>query len=159
MPRSRYPSSIPRNVAFAFVLAGAIVRTVCAQDFSPAPSLRAWTQQNGLPTNEVTGLSRSRSGYLFVGTPNGVVRFDGQRFSPVTHSAEAAQQDQGISSFASIPASDDVLAAPRLGGLLRLSADGFSEQALPERFAKTPIEALFFENDITLWIGFMSGES
>ncbi len=119
-------------------------------------SFRAWTQQHGLPTNEVTGLSRSRSGYLLVGTPNGVVRFDGRQFSAMTH-AETSVQDRGISAFASIPGSDEILAAPRLGGLLRLSGDGFSPYALPERFAQTPIEALFFENDITLWIGFKGG--
>jgi signal transduction histidine kinase/ligand-binding sensor domain-containing protein len=92
-----------------------------------------------------------------VGTPNGVVRFDGRRFSVMTHTAETAIHDRGISAFASIPGSDDILAAPRLGGLLRLSGDDFSSYSLPERFARTPIEALFFENDITLWIGFKGG--
>lgn len=128
-----------------------------AADLNEGPVFRSWTQQNGLPTNEVTGLSRSRSGYLFIGTPNGVVRFDGKRFTPVRHTAKTAQHDRGISAFANIPGSDDVLAAPRLGGLLRLSGDEISEQPLPTEFAQTPIEALFFENDITLWVGFKGG--
>jgi Signal transduction histidine kinase len=128
-----------------------------AQSIDAALSFRSWTQQKGLPSNEVTGLSRSRSGYLLVGTPNGVVRFDGQHFSAMAHTAETTVHDQGIATFASIPGSDDILAAPRVGGLLRLSGDDFTEQPLPERFAHLPIESLFFENDITLWIGFQGG--
>jgi signal transduction histidine kinase/ligand-binding sensor domain-containing protein len=166
----RKSEPVNRKAGFSLLSAGRLAAAFfCAGITCPAAqpatsetgvsefSFRAWTQQNGLPTNEVTGLSRSRSGYLIVGTPNGVVRFDGRQFSAMTHTAETAIHDRGISAFASIPGSDEILAAPRLGGLLRLSGDDFSPYALPERFAQTPIEALFFENDITLWIGFRGG--
>jgi signal transduction histidine kinase/ligand-binding sensor domain-containing protein len=168
--RLRKSEPVNQRAGFSFLSAGRLTAAffcagigfvvpspLNAQPAASGFSFRAWTQQNGLPTNEVTGLSRSRSGYLLVGTPNGVVRFDGRQFSAMTHTAETAIHDRGISAFASIPGSDELLAAPRLGGLLRLSGDDFSPYALPERFAQTPIEALFFENDITLWIGFRGG--
>jgi diguanylate cyclase (GGDEF)-like protein len=39
-----------------------------------------WTQRDGLPHNLVEGVVASRSGYLWLGTQEGLVRFDGVRF-------------------------------------------------------------------------------
>lgn len=45
---------------------------------------QVWDSITGLPSNGVTGLVRSRSGYLWVGTAAGLVRFDGSRFAAFT---------------------------------------------------------------------------
>ncbi|HYC59985.1 MAG TPA: two-component regulator propeller domain-containing protein [Thermoanaerobaculia bacterium] len=42
---------------------------------------RAWTVQNGLPQNTVQALAQTPDGYLWFGTEEGVVRFDGLRFT------------------------------------------------------------------------------
>lgn len=47
-------------------------------------SVQVWTQQQGLPDNSVTAVLQSRDGYLWIGTPSGLARFDGVRFVPVT---------------------------------------------------------------------------
>lgn len=39
-----------------------------------------WDTDVGLPRNSVTAIVRSQDGYLWFGTPNGLVRFDGLRF-------------------------------------------------------------------------------
>jgi len=39
-----------------------------------------WTADNGLPSSSVTDLAQTPDGYLWVGTYNGLVRFDGVRF-------------------------------------------------------------------------------
>lgn len=39
-----------------------------------------WTSENGLPDSSVTALAQTPDGYLWVGTYNGVARFDGVRF-------------------------------------------------------------------------------
>ena len=41
-----------------------------------------WTVDDGLPTNNVTGMVRDGAGYLWVSTLQGLVRFDGVRFTP-----------------------------------------------------------------------------
>src|ERR1700728_3411955 len=51
----------------------------------PEPSLRSevlstWTTQQGLPQNFVTALAQTPDGFLWVGTLNGLVRFDGLHF-------------------------------------------------------------------------------
>jgi ligand-binding sensor domain-containing protein/signal transduction histidine kinase len=40
-----------------------------------------WETEEGLPGNEVIAMTRTRDGYLWLGTLNGLVRFDGHRFT------------------------------------------------------------------------------
>lgn len=44
-----------------------------------------WTYREGLPHNVVSRLLAARSGYLWIGTQEGLVRFDGVRFKVFTH--------------------------------------------------------------------------
>src|SRR4051794_35471124 len=39
-----------------------------------------WTAENGLPQNSVKALAQTPDGYLWIGTLNGLARFDGIRF-------------------------------------------------------------------------------
>jgi ligand-binding sensor domain-containing protein/signal transduction histidine kinase len=54
---------------------------------NPVPSLGSpfrvdtWTSEDGLPQNSVIALTQTRDGYLWMGTLNGLVRFDGIRFT------------------------------------------------------------------------------
>lgn len=51
----------------------------------PAPwAVRAWRSDEGLPDENVTGVAQSSDGYLWVTTHNGLARFDGFRFLPVS---------------------------------------------------------------------------
>src|ERR1051326_639901 len=47
-------------------------------------SLRRWTTEDGLPKNTITSLLQTRDGYLWVGTRDGLARFDGMRFKVFT---------------------------------------------------------------------------
>lgn len=42
---------------------------------------RAWRVEEGLPHNTVTAIAQTRDGYLWIGTANGLVRFDGVQFT------------------------------------------------------------------------------
>lgn len=39
-----------------------------------------WTTEDGLPTNTIQAIQQTPDGYLWLGTPTGLVRFDGQSF-------------------------------------------------------------------------------
>jgi signal transduction histidine kinase/ligand-binding sensor domain-containing protein len=39
-----------------------------------------WTEKNGLPQNEVFAITQTSDGYLWLGTPSGLTRFDGTDF-------------------------------------------------------------------------------
>lgn len=44
-------------------------------------SVDVWTTENDLPQNSVMAIAQTRDGYLWLGTLNGLVRFDGSRFT------------------------------------------------------------------------------
>src|SRR6185295_16574602 len=41
-----------------------------------------WTARDGLPSSYLLSLAQDQDGFLWVGTNGGLVRFDGQRFTP-----------------------------------------------------------------------------
>lgn len=44
-----------------------------------------WTTQDGLPVNSISSIVQSKKGYLWFGTEDGLVRFDGIRFTVLTN--------------------------------------------------------------------------
>jgi signal transduction histidine kinase/ligand-binding sensor domain-containing protein len=44
--------------------------------------LHVWQRNDGLPHNTVSAIAQTRDGYLWVGTHDGLVRFDGAKFTP-----------------------------------------------------------------------------
>ena len=43
---------------------------------------RSWARQNGLPANGVNAIAQTMDGFLWLGTAQGLVRFDGMEFKP-----------------------------------------------------------------------------
>jgi signal transduction histidine kinase/ligand-binding sensor domain-containing protein len=46
----------------------------------PSWQVQTWRVEQGLPENEIKALCQTSDGYLWVGTPSGLARFDGNRF-------------------------------------------------------------------------------
>src|ERR1035438_5089891 len=65
---------------FALVLAVAVAGFFSATA-APNYFTRTWQVEQGLPQNKVTAVLQTRDGYLWVGTYNGLARFDGVRFT------------------------------------------------------------------------------
>ena len=71
------------SLARSFVNRFAPVGTTLSTEASPASmdyGIDVWQTSDGLPGNTVTALQQTRDGYLWIGTLNGLVRFDGIRF-------------------------------------------------------------------------------
>jgi ligand-binding sensor domain-containing protein len=43
-------------------------------------SIRSWTRRDGLPSSRVWAITQDQTGYLWLGTASGLIRFDGVRF-------------------------------------------------------------------------------
>lgn len=74
---------------------------VAAQALSPGRplldlSVRRWTVDEGLPHNTVHQISQSADGYLWLGTWEGLARFDGRRFRIYDRSSTPALRDDGV---------------------------------------------------------------
>ena len=75
-----------RIARFILLLAGlwlalaAAVAPVRAAGMAGDYLLDVWTSENGLPDSSVTAVAQTPDGYLWIGTYNGLARFDGVRF-------------------------------------------------------------------------------
>jgi ligand-binding sensor domain-containing protein/two-component sensor histidine kinase len=64
------------------VFSAVVPLTVGAADSSSSPFIvDSWNNQQGLPQSSVISVIQTRAGYLWLGTLNGLVRFDGNRFA------------------------------------------------------------------------------
>lgn len=43
-----------------------------------------WGTKNGLPSNQITAIEQDKIGYLWIGTDQGLVKFDGEKFTRIT---------------------------------------------------------------------------
>ncbi len=79
------PSHRPRPLAARLVLGLLLLGPAIALALSPERSLhqynlRTWRQSNGLPSNTVNTVLQTPEGHLWLGTPKGLVDFDGVEF-------------------------------------------------------------------------------
>jgi ligand-binding sensor domain-containing protein/signal transduction histidine kinase len=83
------PSGLARRWRRGALLAGlaALQLGVAARGLALDPTktlsqynCRNWTRQNGLPVDKISTVTQTRDGFLWLGTQNGLVRFDGLDF-------------------------------------------------------------------------------
>jgi ligand-binding sensor domain-containing protein len=84
-------------VSFLAVIPG--VRAATNELFALAqpPIIRSWGTEAGLPQNTVTAIVQSQDGYMWLGTRDGLARFDGVRFK--TFGLESGLPSVDISSL------------------------------------------------------------
>jgi signal transduction histidine kinase/ligand-binding sensor domain-containing protein len=114
----------------------ALVFAVAVAGFSPAPAApnyftRTWQVEQGLPQNKVTAVVQTRDGYLWVGTYNGLARFDGVRFTVFDDNNTPELRSSGITSL--FEAADGTLWIGGDNGDVLQYKDG--------RFATVPLRA------------------
>ena len=79
------PRAAWAGIAAALVLGSCAMATLgSAAEVQPTSTqftIQAWDTDDGLPQNSVIALLQDRDGFLWLGTLNGLVRFDGVRFT------------------------------------------------------------------------------
>ena len=104
---------------FGFQLAGETSPSVSDYSFD------VWQTEQGLPQDSVTAIVQTRDGYLWLGTYNGLVRFDGVRFKIFDTSNTPELGDGRITSLFE-DAEGTLWIGHETGGLTQLRAGKFS---------------------------------
>lgn len=112
--------------------------------------LTTWTTEQGLPQNFITSLAQTSDGFLWVGTMNGLVRFDGLHFRGF--SQDGPPDLQGFIG-ALTRDSGDGLWIVTASGLIHYEHQHFVP-ILFEQKAHYRIESLARANDGALWVYF-----
>ena len=120
---------------------------VSLQDFL----LHSWTSDDQLPSAPVRAIARTSDGYLWIGTDQGLARFDGVRFVTLTTNNTPQLGDNRISSLC-LDRAGGLWVGTHGGTLARRQAGGFVEgPPLPTSW--TNIDSLVEDAEGTLWIG------
>ena len=119
-----------------------------------ALTFRSWQREQGLPQNSVRALAQTRDGYLWIGSDDGVARFDGVRFvsfglreglpgGPVRTLFEDSHGALWIGTDG--------------GGLTRWQAGQVATFTKREGLPADSITALAEDNEKRLWVGTEAG--
>ncbi|HYE88412.1 MAG TPA: two-component regulator propeller domain-containing protein [Vicinamibacterales bacterium] len=144
------------TVVAGFVVALALAASP-AQALDPTKALtqyarQLWTTGQGLPQDSVNAVVQTSDGYLWLGTQEGLVRFNGRDFEVFDRSNTAALRHDHISAL--IEDSSGVLWIGTAGGGLTRLRDGvFTTYGSTDGLIDGFIVALAADRSGTLWIG------
>ncbi len=112
---------------------------------------RVWQKEEGLPQNSTQALAQTPDGYLWVGTYEGLARFDGARFTVFEPGNTPALPDRTVNALA--VDRDGTLWINTNRGLAGMRAGSFFSVPLPESVVAREVHALLSARDGGLWIG------
>ncbi len=117
----------------------------------PDYSIAVWQTEQGLPQDSVTSIVQTREGYLWLGTYNGLVRFDGVQFKVFDTSTTPEFRDNRITSLY-----EDVYGilwiGHETGSLTRMQAGKFQAVNLGTNWSGGAIIATKPDADGVLWV-------
>lgn len=164
--------SLPARATAALIAAGltlllAVSFAPAAHALDPAKSITqylqtAWTSEAGLPENSVQAIAQTTDGFLWVGTQEGLARFDGEHFVTYTRHSTPGLASDAIQALAADP--DGSLWIGTNSGLSHYVSsnssvtDGvFTRLTKKDGLASNNITALCVGRSGSLWIGTSQG--
>ncbi len=114
--------------------------------------LRTWLVEQGLPQNAVLQVLQTRDGYLWIGTQNGLARFDGVRFHVFDKSNTAGLKSNYITALYE-DGDRRLWIGTEGGGLTRLESGRFTTYTAAEGLPNDRIWSVAEDGKGTLWVG------
>ncbi|MEY2429741.1 MAG: hypothetical protein QOJ40_2626, partial [Verrucomicrobiota bacterium] len=119
---------------------------------------RTWQIDEGLPANVVQAITQTRDGYLWVGTPEGLARFDGVSFTSFNSKNCPALQNSSVTALCA-DRQGALWIGTDGGGLTRLEGASFSHYAKAGGIAGDTLRVVYESHDGSIWIGTTTGMS
>jgi ligand-binding sensor domain-containing protein/signal transduction histidine kinase len=148
-----------RKVLVCIITIGA-ARTLWAQSLGDGATfvVDSWQIDAGLPHNSVTAIQQTEDGYLWLGTSNGLARFDGVRFTTFR-----AMDNPGLKSNRILCLDEDpqgvLWIGTEEGGVASYRNGQFSSLTMVEGLSSDTVLCLGTDQVGGLWIGTASGLS
>ncbi len=111
-----------------------------------------WTTRSGLPQDTIHSIVQDRSGYLWLGTDRGIVRFDGTTFRVLHKGNLPAIKNNSITSLL-ISRDGALWIGTYGGGITRYKNGTFKNYSIEEGLTNHFINAIAEDDDQTLWFG------
>ncbi len=113
---------------------------------------KTWQADSGLPENSVLSVAQTADGYLWLGTEEGLVRFDGVRFTVFDKANTSGLGSNQIWALL-VDRQQNLWIGTRGGGLTCLTQGRFRPIASPVLPSNESILSLYQDKQGTLWIG------
>jgi len=114
-----------------------------------------WQTEAGLPQNAVHAIIQTRDGYLWLGTEEGLVRFDGIRFTVFDKGSQPGIASNYI--WALHEDREGSLWVGTGGGLTRMKDGKFTTYTMHDGLSSHIVRAIHQSRDGSLWIGTEDG--
>lgn len=112
---------------------------------------QVWQDGQGLPQNNVLAITPTRDGYLWLGTEEGLARFDGVHFVVFDSRNTPGLKNNIITAL--FEDRDRNLWIGTLGGLFRMTRGEIAAYPVPGGFSGRCVTAFFQDRDGALWVG------
>jgi ligand-binding sensor domain-containing protein/tRNA A-37 threonylcarbamoyl transferase component Bud32 len=119
-------------------------------------ALNTWKTERGLPNNTILDIAQDRSGYLWLGTAEGLVRFDGFRFT-VFNSGNTVEFRDNIVNNLYIDRRGTLWIGSMRGKLLSLDKGIFKKHPLAGNVSALSTNCITEDGRGDLWIGTSAG--
>jgi ligand-binding sensor domain-containing protein len=119
-------------------------------------TIDTWQIDAGLPHNSITTLLQTRDHYLWVGTSNGLARFDGLRFTTFRAMDNPGLKSNGILCLFE-DAQGTLWIGTQEGGVVHLQDGAFSMLRTSQGLSSGTVQCLGSDQAGTLWAGTDSG--
>src|SRR5262245_31850831 len=121
-----------------------------------AYSIDVWKAENGLPQNSVQAIVQTRDGYLWLGTQEGLVRFDGVQFTIFDAGNTKTLKSSYIRALCEDPAGSLWIGTDG-GGLSRFRDGVFTGYTTADGLSHNTVSSLADDADGGLWVGTYGG--
>ncbi|MFT3896185.1 MAG: two-component regulator propeller domain-containing protein [Thermomonas sp.] len=111
-----------------------------------------WTTREGLPHNQVNAITQTPDGYLWLGTWEGLVRYDGLEFHVYDRGNTPAMQDNGVRSVRASPDGAVVVGTSR-GGVSVKRGEQWRTWTMADGLAQDEIMDALLDRRGRLWVG------
>ncbi len=114
-----------------------------------------WSISEGLPSSVVQSITQTRDGYIWLGTQEGLARFDGLRFTVFGKQDAPELTENDIPAL--LEARDGTLWIGTSSGLVSSKEGRFTRYSQQPAIAEKSIHAIVQTHDTNLWIGTTKG--
>ena len=117
---------------------------------------RSWQSQNGLAGETVQAFAETHDGFLWIGTTEGLLRFDGAQFTLFSHENTPAIHENSV--FCLLASRDGVLwIGTDGGGLVEMRNGAFRAYSAADGLTDVFIRALLEDSKGDIWVAADSG--
>jgi signal transduction histidine kinase/ligand-binding sensor domain-containing protein/ActR/RegA family two-component response regulator len=139
-----------------------LVAASCANAVDPSKPIRdyvrdSWGTTDGLPQGSVLAMVQTADGYLWIGTQEGLVRFNGAEFTPFSPPDAQRLKRNIISALLEDKRDGGILVGSFGGGLMRFRAGQFISYAVETDSLQNMIQALAEDHQGNVWVATKRG--